>query len=52
MQGKAFLKGMGIGLAVGATVTAVIAPIDKKKVMKSGAGKAIRAIGEVMEHIM
>ncbi len=52
MQNNAFLKGMCIGLAVGATLTATIAPIDKKKMMKSSAGKAIRAIGTAMDSLI
>ena len=52
MHGTAFLKGMGVGLVVGAAVTGLVAPVDKKKMMKSGAGRTIKAIGEAMEHFI
>ena len=52
MHGVAFLKGMGVGLVVGATVTGLVAPMDKKKMMKGGAGRTLKAIGEAVEHFM
>ncbi len=52
MRGNVFLKGMGLGVAVGVAAAAAIIPVDKKKMMKSGAGKAIKAIGEAVETIL
>ena len=44
-----FIKGMGMGLVAGVLVTAMALPMDKKRVMRSGAGKTIKAIGRVAE---
>lgn len=49
MMNNGFLRGMGMGLIAGALVTAAVIPIDKKKVMRSGAGKTIKAISHVVE---
>ena len=43
-----FLKGMGMGLVAGAMMTAVIIPMDKRKLMRSNAGRTVKAISQVM----
>ncbi len=43
-----FLKGMGVGLAVGASVGMVMAPRKKSTSM---VGKALKAAGEIAENI-
>ena len=51
MTHNGFLKGMGIGLVVGAVVTATCVPIDKRKMMRSGPGRTLRAIGHVLDNL-
>ncbi|MDR3207366.1 MAG: hypothetical protein LBT60_03440 [Oscillospiraceae bacterium] len=43
-----FFKGVGVGLLVGAATTAFMLPTDKRK-LKSGAGRALRAVGHVLD---
>lgn len=47
MNRMTFVKGMGLGLVVGSAVGMAFAP--KKK--KSAVGKALRAMGDVVEGI-
>ena len=53
MSLNSFLKGVGVGMAAGAVLTAIASPSKKKNmhVIRGRAGKAIRAIGDVMESI-
>ena len=46
-----FLKGVGVGLIVGAAVTAAVVPVDKRKLMHSGTGRTLRALGNVLDHL-
>lgn len=48
MVNKRFILGMGIGLVAGAAI-GMMTPQKKKK---SVAGKAIKAVGEVVENMM
>ncbi len=52
MNRYGFLKGIGVGVAVGAVMAAAVIPMDKRKLMRSGAGRTIRAIGQVVDSIM
>jgi len=47
-----FLKGMATGLAVGATTAAVLMPKSKKskKMMKTGTGRALKAMGTLIDN--
>lgn len=47
MNKMTFVKGMGLGIVVGSAVGMVLVP--KKK--KSAVGKALRAMGDVVEGI-
>ena len=49
MQNAQFMKGMGVGAAVGAALAVAVRPHHKS--VKSSAGKAIKAVGEVVETI-
>lgn len=49
MQDRQFVKGMGLGAAMGAALAITMRP--KHKSVKSTAGKAINAVGEVVENI-
>lgn len=48
MVNKRFIQGVGIGLAAGAAIGMMMPPRKKKSV----AGKAIKAVGEVVENMM
>ncbi len=48
MNKMSFIKGMGVGLAVGSMVGMVAAP---KKQKSSTIGKAIRSVGDVVENV-
>lgn len=50
MNTTQFLRGMGLGVAVGAAISMAVAP-GKCCRKKSGASKAIRAMSQVAEHI-
>jgi len=46
-----FVKGMAAGLVVGAATTAALMPKScKKRAMKSSAGKAIKAVGSLIDN--
>ena len=46
---KAVLPAMGVGMAAGAAMLMLAAP-RKKHTMQKTAGRAIRAVGEAIEH--
>lgn len=46
-----FIKGMATGLIVGTAATATLMPKScKKRAMKSSAGKAIKAVGSLIDN--
>ena len=49
---NSFIKGMTTGLAVGATCAAVLMPksAKSKRAMKSNAGRALRAVGNMIDN--
>ena len=49
---KVFLTGMATGLAVGATTAVVLMPKSKKskKMMKTGTGRALKAMGTLIDN--
>jgi len=51
MNRTGLVKGIGLGMVAGMVITACVMPIDRKRVMRSGAGKTIKAIGHMMENI-
>lgn len=51
MSTTQFLRGMGIGVAVGAALSMAMAP-KQRRMGKSNASKAIRAASQVAEHIV
>ncbi len=50
MNTTQFLRGMGVGVAVGAAISMAVTP-RAKSMRKSPAGKAIKAVSEVMDNI-
>ena len=46
-----FIKGMGVGLVVGASACCMMNPKMQKSFMKSKAGRAIQAVGDVIDNI-
>ncbi len=46
-----FMKGVGVGIVAGTAMAMMISPPDKKKIMHSGAGRAIKAVGDIVETI-
>lgn len=51
MKMNMLVKGIGVGLVAGMIVTAAVVPIDKRKLMRSGTGKTIKTIGQVVDTI-
>lgn len=51
MNSTNFLRGMGMGIAVGAAMGIAMTPKRKHIMKKSAAGKAIRAVTDVMEEL-
>ena len=49
MCGKSFMTGLGIGMAAGAMLEAVMMP--EKKGMKCASGKMMHSIGDVVDSI-
>ena len=49
MKSVNFVKGVGIGMVAGAMLSTIMKP--RKKSLKSTAGKAIKAAGEVVDSI-
>lgn len=51
-SGFRFIKGAAAGMAIGAVAATVgTAMIKNKKGFKKSAGKAIRAVGDIMENV-
>lgn len=48
MYGKSFITGMGLGLAVGMTVSAVMMP---KKKVKGPACKMMKVVGNIVDSV-
>jgi gas vesicle protein len=46
-----FLKGIGVGIVAGTAIAMMISPPDKKKMMHSGAGRVVKALGDIVEGI-
>ena len=51
MSNIGFVKGIGVGLVVGAAVATAVVPVDKRKLMHSGTGRTLRALGNVLDHL-
>lgn len=51
MSSTNFLRGMGMGLAVGAAMGVMMTPKRKHMMKKTAAGKAIRAVTDVMDEL-
>ena len=51
MQAKSLIKGIGIGIIAGSVLTAAVVPLDKKRMMRSKAGRTVRAIGQAVDGI-
>lgn len=51
MNNTTFLRGIGIGVAVGAAMGIAMTPRRQSMLKKSAAGKAIRAAADVMDQI-
>ncbi len=51
MRMSTFLKGVGVGVAVGAAVSMMSKPMRKKSMAKGNAHRALKAISEVMDNI-
>lgn len=51
MSNTTFLRGIGIGVAVGAAMGIAMTPRRQSMLKKSAAGKAIRAAADVMDQI-
>jgi hypothetical protein len=51
MQAKSLCKGIGIGLVAGSLLTAAVIPMDRKRIMRSKAGRTLRTVGQVVEGI-
>jgi gas vesicle protein len=52
LQMSGFLKGVGVGAAVGAALTAALIPADRKRLLRSRAGRTLRAIGHAVEDLV
>jgi hypothetical protein len=48
---KALCKGIGIGFIVGSAVTAAMIPMDKKRLARTKAGRALRCVNDAVEGI-
>ncbi|MDR3150051.1 MAG: hypothetical protein LBT88_08620 [Oscillospiraceae bacterium] len=51
MSGYYFLKGIGVGTAIGVAVGAIISPKHRKSSAKTVVGKAVRSFGEIVDSI-
>lgn len=51
MNNTNLIRGMGLGIAVGAALGMAMTPKRKMSLKKSPAGKAIRAVTDVMEEL-
>lgn len=52
MMMGSFVKGVGIGIVIGATAGMMTSPKTRKRMMKSGPGKAIKSIGVAISDII
>lgn len=50
MNGNGFVKGMALGVTAGAAMAVVMMP-KKKKFTKKMTGKALKAVGELMDSV-
>jgi len=46
-----FMIGMGIGVLAGSAFAMLISPPGNKRKLKTGAGRAIKALGDVVETV-
>ncbi|MDR1692679.1 MAG: hypothetical protein LBR72_04915 [Oscillospiraceae bacterium] len=51
MQAKTLIKGIGIGILAGSVITAAIVPVDKRRIAHTKAGRAFRAVGQVVGNL-
>jgi gas vesicle protein len=51
MREMKFLQGMGLGLAVGAAAMTAMSKMPQKKALRSGAEKAMKAMGDAVDQI-
>lgn len=51
MRTRMLLKGIGLGVLAGTVITAAIIPMDKKRIMRSKAGKALKTISHVVDGV-
>ncbi|MDR2360462.1 MAG: hypothetical protein LBD85_04160 [Oscillospiraceae bacterium] len=51
MSGYYFLKGIGVGAAIGVAVGAIISPKRRRNHAKTVVGKAVRSFGEIVDSI-
>ena len=53
MNNKDFFKGMGMGIGIGAAISMAFMPVrsHKKNEVKSGIGKVVKTIGDIMEGV-
>ena len=51
MKTMTLFKSVGLGMVAGAIVTAAVMPIDKKRLMRSKAGRLVRNIGNAVETV-
>jgi uncharacterized membrane protein AbrB (regulator of aidB expression) len=51
MQAKSLFKGIGIGLLAGSVLAACVLPVDKKRLMRTKAGRTFRAVGQAVEGV-
>ncbi|MGI6577214.1 MAG: hypothetical protein ACOX1Q_04015 [Eubacteriales bacterium] len=49
---RSFVKGLGVGMVIGATAGMMVSPKTRKKMMKSKPVKAIMSIGEAVEDLL
>ena len=50
MNGTGFVKGMALGVTAGAVMAVMVMP-KKKKFSKKMTGKALKAVGEIMDSV-
>ena len=46
-----FMLGMGLGVVAGSAVAMMVSPSPGKRKMKNNAGRAIKALGDVVESV-
>ncbi len=45
------IRGIGLGMIAGAAVTAAVMPVDKRRFMRSRAGRVVKNIGQAAQSI-